>query len=294
MALLMRKSVAHAAPCTQRTSSSTRCCKVLAKQSHRDDVRPIEVNVAVKKAGLLASAAAASAVLVLSTTSFVPPVAAAGVTATAEDGAPRGRAPEGTGPFGGEYRQVDPPGHAIDPERATALQKHVMYWDFDKDGVIYPGDTFKGFRQVGFNRIVSALSTMVIHSSFSWASGGFPDFAFPIYIENMNRTNHGSDTQVYNPEGEINHESADRILKKYDPQGRGGLYWEDIQRMVADNRNVNDVFGWTADQLEWWAFHVIAHDDNGFVSKEKIMAQYDGSLWELLAKEREGKNFSRP
>lgn len=186
------------------------------------------------------------------------------------------------------------PGHAIDAKKATALQKHVMWFDFDKDGIIWPVDTYVGFRKLGFNPVVSFLAPFVIHPAFSWSSGGFPDMRFPIYIEGMHRTKHGSDAEVYNSEGNINHENMDRILAKYDPQGRGGLTWEDIKRMIVDNMNVNDPFGWTAELLEWWAFHVITKDEKGFVSKEKMIAQYDGSLWEMLAEERKGKDVRRP
>lgn len=35
------------------------------------------------------------------------------------------------------------PVHAPLPCR---LQQHVAFWDPDRDGVIWPGDTFRGFR----------------------------------------------------------------------------------------------------------------------------------------------------
>lgn len=42
-----------------------------------------------------------------------------------------------------------------------------------------------------------------------------------------------------------------------------------------------------AERLEWWTLYLLCAGDNGVVSKEKIRAQYDGSLWYLLAEENE-------
>jgi hypothetical protein len=49
----------------------------------------------------------------------------------------------------------------------------------------------------------------------------------------------------------------------------------------------------TAERLEWWVLYLLAADDNGIVSKEKIRAQYDGSLWYKIAEEVEVKGQAR-
>jgi peroxygenase len=43
--------------------------------------------------------------------------------------------------------------------------------------------------------------------------------------------------------------------------------------------NIMDPVGWVAERLEWWVLYLLAADDNGIISKEKIRGQYDGSLW---------------
>jgi hypothetical protein len=43
----------------------------------------------------------------------------------------------------------------------------VLWFDFDGDGVIYPWDTFIGFRKLGFNILLSAAAPFVIHGTFS-------------------------------------------------------------------------------------------------------------------------------
>ena len=46
---------------------------------------------------------------------------------------------------------------------AELLLQHVSFWDADHDGVIWPGDTWRGFRRLGFNALISALAVPVIH-----------------------------------------------------------------------------------------------------------------------------------
>jgi hypothetical protein len=58
------------------------------------------------------------------------------------------------------------------------------------------------------------------------------------------------------------------------------------QRLTrARHTQVNDPVGWTAARLEWWVLWLAAADDSGLLSKEKVRAQYDGTLWEMLARE---------
>lgn len=48
-----------------------------------------------------------------------------------------------------------------------------------------------------------------------------------------------------------------------------------------------------AERLEWWVLYVLAADDNGIISKEKVRANYDGSLWYQIAQELEQKKAAR-
>jgi len=54
---------------------------------------------------------------------------------------------------------------------------------------------------------------------------------------------------------------------------------------------INDPVGWIAERLEFWTLWLLCSDDNGLISKEKLRASYDGSLWELIAAEVEAKKL---
>jgi hypothetical protein len=52
---------------------------------------------------------------------------------------------------------------------------------------------------------------------------------------------------------------------------------------------VNDFVGWIAARLEWWVLWLAAADDKGLLSKEKVRAMYDGTLWNVLEREQTAK-----
>ena len=45
----------------------------------------------------------------------------------------------------------------------TPLQRHVAFFDRDKDGVIYPAETYRGFRAIGAGVPLSAFSALFIN-----------------------------------------------------------------------------------------------------------------------------------
>ena len=45
----------------------------------------------------------------------------------------------------------------------TPLQKHVAFFDRNKDGVIHPSETYEGFRAIGCGVALSAFSAVFIN-----------------------------------------------------------------------------------------------------------------------------------
>lgn len=73
----------------------------------------------------------------------------------------------------------------------TVLQQHVLFWDRDADGQIYPWDTYTGFRELGFNAVFSLLALLIIHSGFSYptrlAYSWLPDPLFRVYVGSIHK-----------------------------------------------------------------------------------------------------------
>lgn len=72
----------------------------------------------------------------------------------------------------------------------TVIQQHILFFDTDGDGVIWPRDTYKAFRDLGFN-IPFSLITIIINLAFSYptrmAHTYVPDPFFRIYIDSIHK-----------------------------------------------------------------------------------------------------------
>ena len=85
----------------------------------------------------------------------------------------------------------------------TVLQQHCDFFDADKDGVVWPLDTFRGFYALGFGFLLSVFAVFLVHVNFSYPTcpGWVPDPFFRVYLDNIHKAKHGSDTGTYDNEG---------------------------------------------------------------------------------------------
>eukprot|EP00898_Chlorokybus_atmophyticus_P009262 jgi/Chlat1/966/Chrsp108S01392 len=193
--------------------------------------------------------------------------------------------------LGPQYRELEVSAIATNtglteaPDRElSVLQQHVAYFDVDGDGVVYPWDTYTGFRKMAFNMPYSFAAMMVIHGAMSWITqdSWLPSPSFSILIKNIHLAKHGSDTGVYDSEGRFVPYKFDDIFAKYDRNSKGALTFGEILRMVRGNRGANDVFGTIAEFLEWGTTYLAAADEKGYVSKDRIRGMYDGTFFRQL------------
>ena len=131
-------------------------------------------------------------------------------------------------------------------------QQHVEYFDQDHDGIIWPRDTYDGFRGWGWSIPLSFLIAAIIHvvMSYPTAPGILPDRFLRLYVDRVYKIQHGSDTMTFDMEGRYVPQNFENIFTKYDKENKGGLTWADVLEMCKGQRMVFDFFGWNATMFE--------------------------------------------
>ena len=127
----------------------------------------------------------------------------------------------------------------------TVLQQHCDFFDRDHDGVLWPKDTFIGFHRLGFGIILSWVAVLVIHGNFSYptCSGWLPDPFFRVFLKNIHKDKHGSDTGTYDTEGRFIPQKFEDIFAKY-AEGRDYLTIWDVSNVLKGQRCIADPIGW--------------------------------------------------
>lgn len=185
-------------------------------------------------------------------------------------------------------------------EEQTALAKHCAFWDRDEDNVIWPLDTYRGFRELGFNLIISILSVFIIHGGFSYPtrlkSSYVPDPLWRIYLGGIEMGKHGSDTGSYDGRGYFQPTVFNSMFAKYAKTSPDGMTVVELSEMIHGQRVIMDPFGWFAAFFEWWTTALLTWNPRtGLCAKSDIRGIYDGSyFWHVKQVRDAGKAEQLP
>lgn len=170
----------------------------------------------------------------------------------------------------------------------TALQKHVSFFDRNKDGIITPEETFEGSVAIGFTVEYAREFASLVHSAngpiTSPADAPLPHSS--IYIENMERGMHGSDTGAFDLKGRFVPQKFEEIFIKHAKTWRDGLTHSEVDDMILANRDPLDPASWEGPKIEWGGIYKLASDNHGFLHKDDARGIFDGSVFVKLEEKR--------
>ncbi|CAL9129921.1 unnamed protein product [Musa textilis] len=170
----------------------------------------------------------------------------------------------------------------------TPLQKHVAFFDRNNDGIIYPSETYRGFRAIGSGVAFSAVSALFINGFLSpkTSPGKIPSPLLPIYVNNIHKGKHGSDSGVYDSEGRFVASKFEEIFQKHAKTNPNALTSTELMEMLRANRDPKDYNGWLVSWTEWKVLYMLCKDKEGLLQKETVRAVYDGNLFLKMEAER--------
>ncbi|MEB3186200.1 MAG: caleosin family protein [bacterium] len=174
------------------------------------------------------------------------------------------------------------------PADPSALQLHVMFFDADHDGYVTLSETRKGFQRLGVSSLGSLGAAVLTHAGLRGASEGTR-----ISVARIESGKHGSDTGIYDARGHFVQAAFERMWA-FDADRSGSLSGSELRKMIDTNRT--DTIGYVASRGEFGLLLRIGADatvtENGetvpALSRARLMAFYDGTLFYKLAAAREG------
>ncbi|KAI0119742.1 Caleosin related protein-domain-containing protein [Daldinia grandis] len=178
-------------------------------------------------------------------------------------------------------------------EPAHILRQNAEYFDADQDGVIWPGDTYKGYRKLGWGITYSCLVASILHSVLSYPTRDnyTPDLLLRIHCDSNSHGKRTIGNASYDEKGQVkDNQVCANILAKYDKSNKGGMDIRDILRFWKDQRSVSTSYGWSLTVLEWLALYLALRQHSGIVGGEDIRTAFDGSALFKRCEERQRKN----
>lgn len=169
---------------------------------------------------------------------------------------------------------------AIPWDEMTPLQRHVSFFDDNSDGYVTVFEDYRGLRRLGLDPASASTFAFAINAALGTPTMGYPSLT--ISIADIDQGIHGSDTGIYDSDGNFVEENFDRLFDAWDRDGSDGLDPAELVARTIDDADLWDLFGITASAAEFGLLFYVAAED-GELSRDRMRAFYDGTLFYELA-----------
>ncbi|KAF2926131.1 hypothetical protein DAI22_06g103400 [Oryza sativa Japonica Group] len=147
-----------------------------------------------------------------------------------------------------------------------------------------------GFRAIGAGVVLSAVGAVFINGGLGPKT--IPEntktgLKLPIYVKNIHKGKHGSDSGVYDANGRFVPEKFEEIFKKHAHTRPDALTDKELKELLQSNREPKDFKGWLGGFTEWKVLYYLCKDKDGFLHKDTVRAVYDGSLFAKMEQEKQ-------
>jgi peroxygenase len=215
--------------------------------------------------------------------STIGPTSHVAPTPDDDDGAPAAAPPAPPPPAA----PAPAPGGKSPMDVRTALQKHVEFFDFDGDGRISPDETRMGLNALGMTGAQNLLTRSLINGTFGPPTTGSQD----VSVADIEKAIHPGDTGAFDANGNFDKPRFDRIWNDFDKNKDGKLTEDEIATMT-DANSTPRTFGRVATKGEFKLLMNLAGQDDPklgrVVTRERLQAFYDGTLFDKIVAERTG------
>jgi peroxygenase len=176
-------------------------------------------------------------------------------------------------------------------KKMTPLEKHLAFFDRDHDGQLTREETAQGLRKLGLGTVRSEVTASAINAGIGLKSSDhWYDFT-TINLSKIHLSKHGSDTGIYDAQGQFVQAKYDELWARFDQGQKGALNQADIQAMHASLST--DKVGDVAAKAEFDLLMEIAGQNQTqpdgstqrVLTKDTMQQFYDGTLFYNLAGE---------
>ena len=170
----------------------------------------------------------------------------------------------------------------------TALQKHLDFFDQNKDGYVTVSESAAGLGALGIPSYKAWPGAFVVNAVIGSMTYGYPSTT--IDVSRIHRGKHEGDTGVYDARGNFVQAKFDELFTKFDSDGDGALNGPEIEALLTRNRK--GAMGAAMARLELPVLLKVAGEDKQVgeesvrvLTRERLQEFYDGTLFYDLAAE---------